>query len=189
MRYAAPEDQPPVEYQAPAPPPKKTSKLGLIIGAIVALGFLALCSGIILTAGDTPSGVQPISTSTIPHPSSGLVPDGGTDPTTDGPTTPAAKRPALADFKLTPKITSKECFGSAGCSIQFKVNLAYTGPKIPDEDEYELTYEVRGVEDGPLIGSLDMEGETYSVPEEFVSTSDKSKKITIKVTSVDKLGL
>ena len=49
---------------------------------------------------------------------------------------PAYLAPAKGDFKLTVKTLSKECFGSAGCSLTFRVRLAHdnsAGPLDPDK--------------------------------------------------------
>jgi hypothetical protein len=108
-------------------------------------------------------------------------------------TTPAVPAvsvtPKAADIKLTAKVTSKHCFGSAGCNVEFRVKMAYSGPDLSADDTWEVTYEVTGVEDGPLLGSFDITGDTYDVNEEIAGTTSSSKKISIKVTAVDKVGL
>ena len=50
----------------------------------------------------------------------------------------------------------------------------------------EKAGEVGGVEDGPMVGSLELTGTTYEASEESASTTSSKKKITIKVTSVNK---
>lgn len=102
---------------------------------------------------------------------------------TGGPT------PAIGDIALHPKITSKECFGSAGCFITLKVQAEYSGPLLNPDDTWLVTYEINGVEDGPQIGSFELTGTTYDMNEENVSTKSSRSKITIKTTSVEKVGL
>lgn len=102
--------------------------------------------------------------------------------------TPAAAKPTYhtpvpADFKLTVKVIAKECFGSAGCNVTFRIDLTGGGELDPDKT-YELTYEVKGGED-PLINTLTVTGKQYEREDkEYIQTSSSSKKLTAVVTSV-----
>ncbi len=92
------------------------------------------------------------------------------------------------DFKVDLKTKSKECFGSAGCSIVVEVGLTYVAgdpDDIPDDTAGEITYEITGGDDGPVIGTLEFEGSKYSEEEESVSTSSGSSKLTAKITDVE----
>ncbi|UQU62035.1 hypothetical protein COUCH_23655 [Couchioplanes caeruleus] len=107
---------------------------------------------------------------------------GATEPT-PGPT------PAKSDIVLTPKVTEKHCFGSAGCNVDVKVKMAYGGPVLSADDTFEVTYEVTGDEDGPVIGTLEVTGDQYTSQEESLSTRSSGTKISIKVTDVEKVGI
>ena len=90
------------------------------------------------------------------------------------------------DFKLTPKITGRQCFGSAGCNIKFKVKMVYTGPGLPEDDTWAVTYEVSGVEDGPAINTFEITGDEYTYDDgEQGSTPSSSTKLKVKVTDVE----
>jgi hypothetical protein len=65
----------------------------------------------------------------------------------------------------------------------------YNGPTLSDDDTWLVTYEISGVDDGPLIGSFEMTGDEYTVNEEDVQTKSSKSKVTVKVTSVEKVGL
>lgn len=94
-------------------------------------------------------------------------------------------QPTAGDFKLAVKVLEKKCFGSAGCNVTYRVDLTYTGASPLDPDTtYELTYEVRGLEDS-AIGTMRITGDQYEHDEhEFGSTSSSSKKLSVIVVDV-----
>lgn len=95
--------------------------------------------------------------------------------------------PELTAFVLSPKITEKQCFGSAGCNVSFRVDVSLNAP-LDERATYEVTYEVTGVEDGPLVGTFEITGEQYTVAEESVSTARSSSKLKIRATSVTRVS-
>jgi hypothetical protein len=100
-------------------------------------------------------------------------------------TEPPANAPTPKDFTLTVKILSKQCFGSAGCNITFRVELSSNGVSPDPDKTYEVTYEVRGVEDGPQINTLTIEGGKYRADEEeFASTKSAATKLKAVITDV-----
>src|SRR3954469_16165574 len=107
-----------------------------------------------------------------------------TEPT-DPPTQEAAE-PTPASFGVTVKVTKKTCFGSAGCNIVYHIDVITKTDLDPDQ-EYLVTYEVSGVEDGPQVNSFTIQGDKYSRDdEEIASTKSKSAKLAAKVTAVEK---
>lgn len=101
------------------------------------------------------------------------------------PPEPPAYIPKAADFKLTTKTLEKKCFGSAGCNVTYRINVAYTGSPLDPDQEYELTYEVRGGEDGPQVNTLTLQGTSVSVDDrETISTSSSKAKLTVVVLEV-----
>jgi len=103
--------------------------------------------------------------------------------------TPAAETPSTSDITLTAKITERHCFGSAGCNVSFQVKTAYSGPTLSADDTWLITYQVTGVDDGPIVGSFDLTGDEYTVGEESAGTKNAKSKVTIKVTGIDKVGI
>jgi hypothetical protein len=172
----------------PGPPtraPRRKSRAPwLILAGLILLGVLGLIV-IVAAAPSPPSTGRPVQ-----QYDPGVPTVTGTEPTDEATAAPAApSRPKLSDIKLTAKITDKECFGSAGCNVEFKVRMAYSGPALDHDDTWEITYEVTGVEDGPLIGTFELTGDQYEVNEELVSTTSSKKKIAIAVTDVEKVGI
>lgn len=102
----------------------------------------------------------------------------------------SASYPVTAkDIKLTVKVLERQCFGSAGCNVQFRINtLTYTVDLDP-EATYEVTYSYKGLED-PVENRLTLDGSTgrYEFEEtEFGQTANRSAKITAVVTGVEKM--
>jgi hypothetical protein len=186
-------DQPPyaatpTPAAAPTPvPPARRPRLPWILGAVVAVILLAAGIGIgtaFFLAADEPAPAPPATLqgdgNALPSVEDEVLPDPA--PTTAGPLL------TMADLKLSLKVTDKQCFGSAGCSITAKVEAAMaTGFK--SAETWEITYEITGVEDGPIIGSFELTDGQYDVNEEFFETKNKKSKPAIKVTEVEKLGV
>lgn len=173
-------------WQPPEPPKKKHTVRNVIIGITVGIflvigGCTALVGGA-LSQVDEPTGFKTVDTGPAPEPIT--TPTNHYTPTVTVP--PARTVPVAKDFKLTVKTLSKKCFGSAGCNVTFRVLVAYSGPTLDPSTSYEVTYEVRGGEDGASVNTLTVEGDQSTVQdEEFVSTPSSKTKLTAVVTSVD----
>lgn len=96
--------------------------------------------------------------------------------------------PRLDQFQLSLRVTSKKCFGSAGCNVKVKVQAGWAMTLDP-ATTWELTYEVTGDEDGPIIDTMEITGDQYTVNEEHISTPSRSTKLRIKATSIDQVGI
>jgi hypothetical protein len=110
-----------------------------------------------------------------------------TSPPTTEPPAPAYATPTPKDFKLTVKVLQKENFGSAGSNITYRIDAGWSKTFDPAKT-YEVTYEVRGGEDGPAINTLTVTGDEYERErEEFISTSSVSQKLTARVVAVEEV--
>ena len=95
-----------------------------------------------------------------------------------------AYKPTPTDFTLTVKILEKKCYGSAGCNVTFRIELAYSGPPLDAGRTYELTYEVAGVEDS-YVNTLLVTGTQYRTDDrELVSTKSSKAELKATVTAV-----
>jgi hypothetical protein len=95
--------------------------------------------------------------------------------------------PTVADFKIKLRITSKQCFGSAGCNVQYEVEPVWQHPlPVTMDDDYDLTYKVMGDESGPIIDTLTVYANgKYSVPYTgFASTSNGGQTLTAEITRI-----
>jgi hypothetical protein len=93
--------------------------------------------------------------------------------------------PEPSDFELTVKTLSKQCFGSAGCNVTYRIQAGWDGTYDPDKT-YEVVYEVRGDESGPQTNNFTITGDEYQVSqEEDASTRSSGVKLTARVISVE----
>jgi hypothetical protein len=91
--------------------------------------------------------------------------------------------PKKRDFKLSVKTLSKSSFGSAGCNVDTRIEVTYTGSELDPTKTYEIAYELTGVEDA-VMDTLDVTGDQYEVQEHYVSTTSSSAEIRAIVLSV-----
>ena len=91
-----------------------------------------------------------------------------------------------SDFKIALKIKSKACFGDAGCNVTYEPELTIVGAQV-DQDgcSYEITYEVRGGEDGPAIDTIELDSGQYQQTEGIAQTARQSSKLTAVITDVE----
>jgi hypothetical protein len=163
---------PPPHHNPPRPPRQKRQFLVTKIAIGVAAGIVLFIIGVIVLIGvliDGSTGGKQAATAT---------------PAATEQAAPAAYTPTPKDFKLTVKTLSKECFGSAGCNITFRIEVGYGGPDLDPSTTWEVTYEIRGAED-PQINTLTVQGDQSSVDqEEIASTKSSATKLKAVVTDV-----
>jgi hypothetical protein len=100
----------------------------------------------------------------------------------------AAPQLGPKDWKVKVPIRSKECFGSAGCNIEFGVVPEYVGVEDASDGHYLVTFEVRGVEDGPMIQTFEVTDGTIEWEDSLsAGLTDSSATIKAVVTSVETL--
>ena len=96
----------------------------------------------------------------------------------------AAAPPTKADFKLTVKTLSKNCFGSAGCNVTYRVVPTYIG--TGDAKNLEVTYEVLGGDSGATVATFTIDGAgtaTYDSAN-TISTASSATVLKARVTDV-----
>lgn len=67
--------------------------------------------------------------------------------TAEAPVTTTAPLPTPADFQLQVIETSRDCFGSAGCVVQYRINPVYVGAGSSPTGSFTMLYEVVGMDD------------------------------------------
>ena len=179
-----PSPQPAPPLGPPMPPVKKKSKLPWTIGAVALVVLLCFggCAAVLAAAGDAADEDKKVAQSAAPTPRSSAA----AAPATTA-AAPSYPTPKPSDFKLKVKMLDKQCFGSAGCNVQFRVSdLTYSGSGLDPDATYELSYKFKGLED-PMIGTFELEGDgSYRIAErEFGSTRRSSDKVTAVVTEVE----
>lgn len=171
MQPETPRDQ---YTQFPIPPARRR------IWPWIAGGAAALVLAVIVTAAVTIA-----ATSGEERPAGAGTPDAETVATA----TPAASvlTPTLQQFELSVRIKEKQCFGSAGCSVTFVVEVALNTP-LPEGATWEVTYEVTGPDDGPIIGTFEITGDQYQQREEIAQTRRSSTRLTVRPTAIVRVG-
>lgn len=164
-------------------------------------GFLALllASAIALTVGaalgalgnGSPATAQPAATVTATATVTKTVTETAGSEPTDEPAEEATEDTSgfsakASDFKIGIKILSKKCFGSAGCSVTYRIKPEYVGDQsLPSSGTVEVTYRVKGNESGPQANTFPIEdGEASYEKEEYLSTPSSGTSITAKVIEV-----
>lgn len=173
-------------------PPRKRPQLRWIVAGVAVLVLLlcfAGCGALLSTTGGEEPVDDETATSAAPqaHPATSapttVAPT--TAPATTAPPAPTYGTPTKNDFKLKVKVLRKQCFGSAGCNITYRIDVTYTGDVGLDPSKtYEVTYQVKGTED-PIINTFEVSGDSASVQqEEMASTKRSGDKLTAVVTDV-----
>jgi hypothetical protein len=132
------------------------------------------------------SSGESAGTTTDTSPPATVVTDAGAEPA--APAGPNYYEPEADDFELTVKTLSKECFGSAGCLIDFRIELAMTrtGVTLDPALTYELTYEVTGGE-SEYVNTLTIDGDEYSTDESESISTPSDRDLTVKVLDVSEI--
>ena len=100
------------------------------------------------------------------------------------PSKPAYYEPTAADYTLQVATTEKQCFGSAGCNITFRIDVAYAGAGTVDPSAtYELTYEVTGGENA-YINTLTIQGSQVSQDGYQSVSTESDVELTATATSI-----
>ncbi len=162
---------------------KRNKKLKLVIAAVILLSILISAVGAILgDSGDTATTAQPTPTTTTLGPTP--LPAWETAATL----TERSVNIDKSDIELRIKILSKECHGSAGCDITYRVVVDRADTDgWPKTGDVTVTYQVTGPEHGPEGGSIWIVlNESYDEPWEAVTTTrSRSVELTAKVTDVE----
>ncbi|MGH3985715.1 MAG: hypothetical protein ACRDTZ_00150 [Pseudonocardiaceae bacterium] len=109
---------------------------------------------------------------------------GAAQPASDYTPTPQTP-PALSDFTIGIKVIEKQCFGSAGCHITYRIEPVYLGDPTRLTGQYTVVYEVTGSEYGPQVNNFTVDSVGFRHQEsEFTSTSSSKAELTAEAVSV-----
>lgn len=184
-----PDEPPSLALLMPAAPAQK-SRVGLFVGiaaAVLVAAGLGAGAVLMVAADEAPPTTAPAPSSTcdgygVDANSGAVVCNPAAPVVNEGPTYAV---PNAADFKVTVKILEKQCFGSAGCNITYRISPNYLGAPLDPSVTWLVTYEVSGVEDGPQVNTFEVTGdEARFDAEETASTATSKAKLTVKVTEI-----
>lgn len=168
----------PISAVPPQPSPRKRLPTVAIVGIAVG-AMVLLCGGVgVVAVALFPDAVRNAAST-----------GGGPQMSTSTPAAPPAPKetfhqPQPTDFVLTVKTLEKKCFGSAGCNIEYRIEVAYNGAPLDPSRTWELTYEVKGGED-PQIGTLEVTATGWRTADrERIGTNSSKDELTATVVSV-----
>jgi hypothetical protein len=153
----------------------------ITVGVLIIVGIIA--GALAGTSNKTTNKTTPPAHAVSVTPSPAAP---ATTPEVYSPPSPKYVVPTKRDLKITLKILTQDCFGDAGCNVSYRPQL--TQLSVGDFDPsitYDVTYEVRGVEDGPQIDTMQMTGSKYESSEGFASTASSGSRLSAVITSID----
>lgn len=152
--------------------------VGLLVGVGATLGTVALTTGL----GEDEVTAEPeSSTSAAPDSSTEHSPEPTEEPT-ESPD--PVWEPSTEDFDIETSVKEQRCFGSAGCSLTIRTEPVYVGDGFPT-GHWEVTYEVTGIEDEPMIRTFEvMDDEVHFDDEAHVSVENENFDITTEITDI-----
>lgn len=173
---------PPMPDFPPPAPPKKTRANAIIIGAAAAVIAAVIGTGIVVVQSggdDSKPGTAASSTAAA---------DGAATPDIAAPDPEPVFDEIDADsFTIDLRTTERQCFGSAGCNVTVEPDLTYLGDTegIDPDAVYEITYEIRGDESGPVIETAELTDRTsLNYSESMISTASSGTKLSVEITDV-----
>lgn len=186
--------QPPSFQPYPVPPVPPRKRPRWLLPTLIGVGVvLVLCVGFGIIGAFLPdqpqkpkaaAGGQTQTATAAPVAETTTPPAPTTQPATAPPTPTGLTK---ADVILKVKIKKQECFGSAGCNLEFEIQADWPSEKIRDGQKYDVTYEVAGVEDGPQVGTLTIVSKTEFEQDSYQSaqTTRHVRTLKVKVTDVE----
>jgi hypothetical protein len=136
----------------------------VIVGPILALLLLTGCSPLSTSGKDLKTTTASATASEAP--------------------TPTGPAPTPADFTIAVIETQKNCYGSAGCNVTYRIDPTFLGVAPDASQSFTVIYELTGGKD-PETGSFEMQGTKYNRPSErMISTDSSGAVLTATVTQV-----
>ncbi|WP_105975067.1 hypothetical protein [Streptomyces geranii] len=165
-----------------APVAKGRRSNAIVIGAAVAVIATIITTGIVVVQSTDDEG-EPAPATTSSAPSEDIVADDVSEPDPE----PTYAEVGTDSFTIELRTTERHCFGSAGCNVTVEPDLTYLGDTegIDPDAVYEITYEVRGDESGPVIETAELTDRTsLNFTPTSISTSSASTEVSVEITDV-----
>ncbi|MGW0550547.1 hypothetical protein [Streptomyces altiplanensis] len=173
---------PPPMPESPPPTPKKNRTNAIIIGAAAAVIAAVVATGVVVVQSTDDSSKPTTSAAESSTPDTDAVADAAEEPDLE----PTYAEVDADSFAIKLRTTKRQCFGSAGCNVTVEPDLTYVGIDDIDPDAvYDITYEIRGDQSGPVIATAELsDGTSLNFTPSLISTASASKKISVEITDV-----
>ncbi|MFD4257732.1 hypothetical protein ACFWR9_08870 [Streptomyces sp. NPDC058534] len=168
----------------PAPAPKKSRTNLIIIGSAVAIIAAIIGTGVVVVQNQDDD--KPAATATA----SSTPPEEEIEPAVEE-SEPDYVTPLAGDFTADLRTVRRKCFGSAGCNVTVEPKLAYNGASasLDPAAVFEITYEIRGGGDGPVIETAELTDQTtLNFTQTMVSGVPASGKLSVEITEILERG-
>lgn len=182
---------PAVAPEPAAPVEKKRLSNKVVIGAAAAIIAAIVGTGIVVVQAVNNDDGKPAASATE---SSAPAEDPATTVADEPEPEPEQTftTPTAADFTISLRTTSRQCFGSAGCNITVEPDLAYTGfsDDLDPDAVYQITYEITGDTSGPIVKTAELSDQTtLNYTPTSLSTASSSTKLSVKITDITETGV
>ncbi|MFE2353459.1 hypothetical protein [Streptomyces parvulus] len=172
-------------FPPPPPAPKKSRTNAIIIGAAVAIIAAIIGTGVVVVQDrDDDKPVATATTSSTPT-------EEEVEPAVEEEPEPDYVTPLASDFTAELRTVRRKCFGSAGCNVTVEPKLAYNGAStsLDPAAVFEITYEIRGGGDGPVIETAELTDQTtLNFTQTLVSGVPASGKLSMEISEILERG-
>lgn len=176
---------PPMPDYGPPPPPPPTPKKSrtnlVIIASAAAVIAAVIGTGMVIVQTRGHDASKPADTTKSSAPAA----EAAADDTED--TEPTYADLDADNFSIGLKTKSRQCFGSAGCNVTVEpdLTLEVDSGSVDPNATYEITYEIRGDESGPVIATAELTNQTsLNYTPSSISTASAGTKVSVEITDV-----
>ncbi|WP_210582861.1 hypothetical protein [Streptomyces sp. GESEQ-4] len=172
------------DFPPPQQPVVKNHTNAIIIGAAAAVIAAVVATGVVVVQA-TGDDSKPATTAKSSAPD--VVTPAAEEPDPE----PTYDEVDADSFTIKLRTTSRQCFGSAGCNLTVEPNLTYLADStsIDPDAVYEITYEIRGDESGPVIETAELSDQTsLNYTPSVISTVSSGTKVSVDITDVTTRG-
>ncbi|MCW8378327.1 hypothetical protein [Streptomyces justiciae] len=173
---------------APEPPARKKSRTNLIIVAsAVAVIAAVIGTGIVVVQSSKDGNTTAATTAESSAANQDVVTAAAEDPDPE----PTYADVDADDFSVELRTTKRQCFGSAGCNVTVEpdMTLLLESADLDPDAVYEITYEIRGDESGPVVETAELSNQTsLNYRPSLISTASSGTKLSVEITDVTSRG-
>ncbi|MET9757680.1 hypothetical protein ABZ016_01265 [Streptomyces sp. NPDC006372] len=175
-----PDFPPPLPTEPPKPSKSRTN--AIIIGSAAAAIAAIVTTGIVVVQSNDGDS-KPATAAESTTPGEDMVTAATEEPEPE----PTYSEIDAESFTIELRTTERQCFGSAGCNMTVEPRLTYLGltEDIDPDVVYEITYEIRGGESGPVIKTAELSDRTsLNYTPSVISTASASSKVSVEISDV-----
>lgn len=172
---------PPMPDFPPPPPAPKKPRNWVIISSAAAVIAAVIGTGVFVVNSRDDDSKPAVTASSSSTSNEDVFTAATEDPE------PIYTEVEVDDFTIELRTTERQCFGSAGCNVTVEPELTYLGDSeaIDPDAVYEITYEIRGGDSGPVIETAELSDQTnLNYSPTLIQTASSGTKVSVEVTDV-----